>query len=161
MDKTQISLPLPDTCSPLRYETMWATGPHGRRTLLNSSFFLPLAVGDEVETIDRDQREVITGVVAAGPMTLSVCVVDDQVTDEEQVDMTEAWRRHGARWTEGGRGLLLTVWEPAITADRVFDVITSAIGDRPGWHVPFVYGPQDRKVQMHVQLSRASPRSTL
>lgn len=153
MDKTCVSLPLAACHPSLKYETLWATdGPGSRKTLLNSSFFVPLAVGDVVDTIARDGREIIADLVQAGDMTLSTCVVHASVSDEEQIRVTESWRARGARWTEGGRGFLLTVWAPDVSADDVARIVRDDVAHRTGWEAPFVYAPEDRHAQMEMLL---------
>lgn len=124
--------------------------------MLNSSFFVPLAVGDVVQVECCEGREVVTAYLHPGDKILSVVLVDSVVSDSEQTDVTESWRALGAQWTEGSRGLLLTVWQGP-SADDVFDRLVRDVGDRDGWHTPLVYGPDDRALEAAVFFGSGQP----
>lgn len=80
-------------------------------------------------------------------MTLSVTVVNSHVPVDEIRQVSESWRAHGASWSEGSGGdviTLNTVWEPHICPNDVFAFLVGDLRKRRGWHTPSVYGPKDR-----------------
>ena len=80
--KCRVILQLDDPNAPVKQESLWAQArAAGRYALLNSSFFMPLAVGDIVEATSHGQRLTVVGLDQAGVMTSSLVAVDASVLD--------------------------------------------------------------------------------
>lgn len=95
-------------------EGLWARqieGNSGGGTyeLENSSFYVPLAVGDVVRAqLDADGYLQVTGWVRPGPHLLTTVELDTARCDVDVV--TARWADAGAVWSEGSGGVVLTVW---------------------------------------------------
>lgn len=95
-------------------EGLWARqldGNSGGGTyeLENSSFYVPLAVGDVVRAqLDADGYLQVTGWVQPGPHLLTTVELDGARCDVDAV--TTRWADAGAVWSEDSDGLVLTVW---------------------------------------------------
>lgn len=155
--KCRVILQLDDPNAPVKQESLWAQArAAGRYALLNSSFFMPLAVGDIVEATSHGQRLTVVGLDRAGVMTSSLVAVDASVSDFEKKQVTDGWRTHGASWTEGAFGLLSTVWRPTATADEVHARLTRELRRRAGWRVVSVHSPDDRR---RLMAARVAPQN--
>lgn len=95
-------------------EGLWARqldGNSGGGTfeLENSSFYVPLAVGDVVlARLDADGYLQVTGWVRPGAHVLTSVEVDTDRCDPGE--MAARWKAAGARWSEGSGSVLLTIW---------------------------------------------------
>ena len=95
-------------------EGLWARrleGNSGGGTyeLENSSYYVPLVVGDVVTAqLDADGYLQVTGWVRAGSHVLTTVDLDLERCDAEAV--IARWADAGALWTEGSGSTLLTIW---------------------------------------------------
>lgn len=108
-------------------ESLWAVpvdahDAGGTYRLQNNSFYLPLAVGDVVRAeLNGDELLQVVDVVRPAPVVLtSVAVHGDHRAARE---LGDRWRKSGASWSEGTEGLLSTVWEAGVDADRALAVL--------------------------------------
>lgn len=111
-------------------EGLWARqldGNSGGGTyqLENSSFYVPLAVGDVVRAqLDPDGYLQVTGWVRPGPHVLTAVEVDSAQCDPDAA--VSRWTASGGVWSERGGDLVLTIWDtdlPAVTRALQFDVV--------------------------------------
>lgn len=74
-------------------ETLFAdhAGP-GRFRLLSNSYFAPMAVGDIVRVVEGREGLIIAGLAEAGPMAVSVIVIDRQVSLDDVKSIADSWR---------------------------------------------------------------------
>jgi hypothetical protein len=95
-------------------EGLWARqldGNSGGGTyeLQNSSYYVPLVVGDVVRAqLDADGNLQVTGWVRPGPHVLTTVELALERCDPDQV--AASWASSGAVWTERNGGLALTIW---------------------------------------------------
>jgi hypothetical protein len=95
-------------------EGLWARqleGNSGGGTyeLENSSYYVPLAVGDVVRAqLDPDGYLQVTGFVSAGQHVLTTVELDLARCDQDVV--MARWADAGAVWSEGTDGVVLTIW---------------------------------------------------
>lgn len=96
-------------------EGLWARRLEGNSgggiyELENSSFYVPLAVGDVVRAqLDADGYLQVSGWVRPGPHVLTTVALDLSRCDVEAV--TARWTDQGAEWSEGSDGVVLTIWK--------------------------------------------------
>jgi hypothetical protein len=109
-------------------ESLWAdpVDAHdggGTYVLKNNSFYVPLAVGDLVRAeLDGDGILQVTDVVQPAPVVMTSVAVAHGDHDTACA-MGDRWREDGADWSEGMQGLLSTVWEAGVAADRAVAVV--------------------------------------
>jgi hypothetical protein len=109
-------------------EWMWArpVDAHdggGIYELLNTSFYVPLAVRDLVRAEpDGDGMMQVTGIACPGPFVMSwaVCASPDR-TDAAAV--ADRWLAQGASWSEAMSGMIATVWDEGVTRQQVERVL--------------------------------------
>ncbi len=108
-------------------ESLWAAplDAHdggGTYTLQNNSFYIPLAVGDVVRAeLNADEILQVVDIVEPAPVVLTSVAV--RGGHDEARALGDRWREQGASWSEGMEGLLSTVWESGVDAERVLGVL--------------------------------------
>lgn len=103
-------------------EFLWATpidanGGGGTYELANCATFPWLAAGDVVRAeLDGESRLQVTDVLEPADGILTAVRFHDAGLAEEAGD---AWRGHGALWSEGGMGIMKTIWETGVGWNRI------------------------------------------
>lgn len=109
-------------------EGMWArpVDAHdggGTYELLNSSWFVPLAVGDLVRAeLDGDGMLQVTAIACPGPRLMSQAVAASADPGILQL-LVDRWRERGANWSESGGPTVVTIWEEGVTLEQVERVL--------------------------------------
>jgi hypothetical protein len=136
-------------------EGLWARqldGNSGGGTyeLQNSSYYVPLVVGDVVRAqLDADGYLQVTGWVRSGPHVLTTVELDLDRCDADQV--TESWAAAGALWTEGTGGRMLTIW--SIEPREIAGIIDADVAaGHATWISTSVPQDRDRRTLRHVDL---------
>lgn len=105
-------------------ESLWATplNAHeggGTYELANCAFCTPMAAGDIVRAeLDADGYLQVVEAVEPSDGILTAVQFDDS-RRALAGEAGDAWREHGAIWSEGGSGLLMTIWKPGVGWDEI------------------------------------------
>lgn len=129
-------------------ESMWArpVDAHdggGTYELLNSSFYVPLAVHDLVRAeLDGDGVLQVTAIACPGPMVMS-WAVSASPGDDAITSLADGWLERGASWSEATGTMIATVWDEGVRqrqVERVLGDATAAGQVTWWWPIP----PDDR-----------------
>ena len=119
-------------------EWLWATPLDaneggGTYELGNCAFFTPMAAGDIVRAeLDADGCLQVVDVVEPSDGILTGVQVADGL-GELAKEAGDAWRDHGAIWSEGGDGLLMTIWKAGVGWDEIEEAVAPYVARGLVW----------------------------
>lgn len=119
-------------------EWLWATPLDaneggGTYELGNCAFFTPMAAGDIVRAErDADGCLQVVDVVEPSDGILTGVQVADGL-GELAKEAGDAWRDHGAIWSEGGDGLLMTIWKAGVGWDEIEEAVAPYVARGLVW----------------------------
>ncbi len=119
-------------------EWLWATPLDadeggGTYELANCAFYTPMAAGDLVRAeLDADGYLQVVDVAEPSGGILTAVQFDDGA-ERLAEEAGDAWREHGAIWSEGGHGLMMTIWKAEIGWDTIEAAIAPYVGPGLRW----------------------------
>ena len=106
----------------------------GTYRLTNSSFFVPLAVGDTVRALVDGHGDLqVVDVLKPSDRVLTTIEYPQALPRDEVTSIADSWTKGTDGWTEGIHVLLYTNWGQGLRVEQIGQVLRRSIGWRAGW----------------------------